>query len=205
MTHERRNVPIHVERLTESYRFDDEMAALLTQFQYCEDGITLTANEERPVPARAVNPATSTLKTIFTSRASLVFICYDERGHRMVNPIETALIQAIADAVATSTAARPDGGTAGPLGEGPAATKEGQRGSRHGQSGDDACDVSPGPSLGVVTPHNAQRGALETVLPGDVTANTVEKYQGGERDIIAVSATVSNPAFARREERFTFL
>jgi hypothetical protein len=35
-----------------------------------------------------------------------------------------------------------------------------------------------------------------------MTANTVEKYQGGERDIIAVSATVSDPEFARREERF---
>jgi len=35
-----------------------------------------------------------------------------------------------------------------------------------------------------------------------MTANTVEKYQGGERDVIAVSATVSDPEFARREERF---
>jgi superfamily I DNA and/or RNA helicase len=58
------------------------------------------------------------------------------------------------------------------------------------------------PSFGVVTPHNAQRGALETVLLDNTTANTVEKYQGGERDIIAVSATVSDPEFARREERF---
>jgi superfamily I DNA and/or RNA helicase len=56
--------------------------------------------------------------------------------------------------------------------------------------------------VGVVTPHNAQRGALDTVLPESVTANTVEKYQGGERDIIAVSATVSDPQFARNEEQF---
>lgn len=28
------------------------------------------------------------------------------------------------------------------------------------------------------------------------------KYQGGERDIITVSGTVSDPAFARREEEF---
>jgi superfamily I DNA and/or RNA helicase len=57
-------------------------------------------------------------------------------------------------------------------------------------------------SVGVVTPHSAQRGALATALPEPVTANTVEKYQGGERDIIAVSGTVSGPAFARREEEF---
>lgn len=57
------------------------------------------------------------------------------------------------------------------------------------------------PSVGVVTPHYAQRGALGIVLPDSVTANTVEKYQGGERDMIAVSATVSDPGFARKEER----
>jgi uncharacterized protein len=39
-------------------------------------------------------------------------------------------------------------------------------------------------------------------LDDTMTANTVEKYQGGERDVIAVSATVSDPEFARREERF---
>ena len=39
-------------------------------------------------------------------------------------------------------------------------------------------------------------------MPDRITANTVEKYQGGQRDIIAVSATVSEPEFARTEERF---
>jgi hypothetical protein len=31
---------------------------------------------------------------------------------------------------------------------------------------------------------------------------TVEKYQGRERDVITVSGTVSDPAFARHEDRF---
>jgi hypothetical protein len=57
-------------------------------------------------------------------------------------------------------------------------------------------------SVGVVTAHNAQRTALETVLPASITANTVEKCQGGERDIIAVSTTVSDPRFVRSEDRF---
>ncbi len=39
------------------------------------------------------------------------------------------------------------------------------------------------------------------VLPDDVIMNTVEKYHGGECDIIAVTGTVSDPEFARREER----
>lgn len=57
-------------------------------------------------------------------------------------------------------------------------------------------------TLGVVTPHNAQRGHLDDRLPDAVTCNTVERFQGDERDVMIVSATVSNPAFARRESRF---
>ena len=40
------------------------------------------------------------------------------------------------------------------------------------------------------------------MLPDTVTANTVERYQDGERGITAVSATVSDPQFARNEGRF---
>ncbi|SDK11550.1 AAA domain-containing protein [Halovenus aranensis] len=93
---------------------------------------------------------------------------------------------------------QPDGGATEPLSEGPAGSADSDRTMSDRQASDKR---RPTPSFGVVTPHNAQRGALESVLPKDVTANTVKKYQGGERDIIAVSATVSDPEFARREER----
>jgi hypothetical protein len=53
----------------------------------------------------------------------------------------------------------------------------------------------PAPSFGVVTPHNAQRGALDTRLPDDVTANTVEKYQAVGRD--------ADPAWAGPLGEFT--
>jgi hypothetical protein len=48
-------------------------------------------------------------------------ICYDERGNRMVNPIEATLVRAIAAAVGqpTLTLPRPDGGTGDFLDEGP--------------------------------------------------------------------------------------
>jgi len=183
-------LPMTVERLAESYRFDGEMARLLTQLQYQADGITLTAAENRPLPDRAIDAPTPGLATVFESDASLVFITYDERSHRMVNPIETTLIGALAGAVRTddSEATVPDGGTVGSYKE---------------EQTNRATTEDPGPlEFGVVTPHNAQRGALETALPASVTANTVEKYQGGERDVMAVSATVSDPEFARREEQF---
>ena len=191
--------PLRIEQLTESHRFDEELAQLLTQFQYCEDGIALTAAEPRPLTTRCVDAATTGQEAVFESGSSLVFVCYDDREHTMVNPIETALIDALASAVHHASPARPGGGASGPLGEGPTADANTSQAGGHEQP---VVGMDQPLSVGVVTPHNAQRGALDTVLPDTVTANTVEKYQGGERDIIAVSATVSDPQFARNEEQF---
>lgn len=64
-------------------------------------------------------------------------------------------------------------------------------------------------TAGIVTPHNAQRALLETELnkfnteitaPTDV--DTVERFQGGERDVIIVSATVSDKDYIETEEEF---
>jgi hypothetical protein len=188
--------PLRIEQLTESHRFDEELAQLLTQFQYRDDGITLTAAEPRPLPTHSVAPATPGQEAVFEADASLVFVCYDDREHTMVNPIETALIDALATAIQDEPTPCADGGVSGTLGEGPGPEPD------TSQTRDDRSALTEQPSVGVVTPHNAQRGALDTVLPDPVTANTVEKYQGGQRDIIAVSATVSDPQFARNEERF---
>jgi hypothetical protein len=189
---------IQMEQLTTSYRFDGELAALLTRFQYHRDDITLTAAESRPLPSSAYTAPTVGLEAVFASSSSLVFVCYDDRGHQMFNPIETTIIEAIATAVSPSTA-RADGGSAEAVGSDPAEPGPGEASMNDTRATDDA-DSSP--SFGVVTPHNAQRGALDMLLDDEMTANTVEKYQGGERDVIAVSATVSDPEFARREERF---
>lgn len=56
-------------------------------------------------------------------------------------------------------------------------------------------------SLGIVTPHNAQRGLLNTYLD-DVECETVERYQGGQRPVILVSATASDPDFVQVESEF---
>ena len=208
---------IPVERLTRSYRFDEELAAILTRLQYRADGITLTAAGDRPVP-RVAAP-TDGVQAVFDANASLVFVCYDDRGHRTVNPVETALIETIARTVASHQSnghahahPRPNGGPREPLAEGPSdrqspAADTAEDGPVHGAETaatppDPAPNAQKTPSVGVVTPHNAQRGALSQVLPEAHTANTVEKYQGGERDVMVVSGTVSDPEFARREEQF---
>ena len=207
MNGDHRAGPITIEQLTESHRFDEDLAALLTRFQYREDGINLTAAEPRPLPATAYKAPTVGLDAVFAESKSLVFVTYDDRGHQMVNPVESALTQAIVGAVSTDSVPS-QSGSASVTSVGDASsvadTSSDSSGADHPRDGtDDMASASTSkPSLGVVTPHNAQRGALETVLPDTVTPNTVEKYQGGERDIVVVCGTVSDPAFARNEEQF---
>lgn len=56
-------------------------------------------------------------------------------------------------------------------------------------------------SSGIVTPHNAQKGKLRVSCP-DSTVDTVERFQGGEKDIMFVSTTVSDPDHLSKEEDF---
>lgn len=198
MTIEGDNAVVPLVELTESYRFDSELAELLTRFQYHKDGIELTAAEPRPLPSSAYTAPTAGIEAVLGSSSSLVFVCYEDRENQMVNPIEVSLSEALGNAIHRSRA-RPDGG----LGKSPAGESTVARIPDPGVT-DTWTDGSQqaSPSFGVVTPHNAQRGALETRFSGEITTNTVEKYQGGERDVIAVSATVSDPEFARREEQF---
>jgi hypothetical protein len=61
-------------------------------------------------------------------------------------------------------------------------------------------------SIGIITPHNAQKGLLKNLLQddgrGDVRVDTVERYQGGEADFIIISSCVSDPDYVRTESEF---
>lgn len=57
--------------------------------------------------------------------------------------------------------------------------------------------------LGVVVPHRGQKFLLHERLPAYAQAiDTVERFQGGERDLIVVSATVSDREYAAAESDF---
>lgn len=57
--------------------------------------------------------------------------------------------------------------------------------------------------LGIVVPHRAQKALLASRLPAYREAiDTVERFQGGERDLIILSATVSDREFAESESGF---
>ena len=60
-------------------------------------------------------------------------------------------------------------------------------------------------SIGVITPHNAQKGLLKNLLSEgceNTRVDTVERYQGGEADCIIISSTVSDPDYVRSESDF---
>ncbi|MCJ7762330.1 DNA2/NAM7 family helicase [Candidatus Bathyarchaeota archaeon] len=59
--------------------------------------------------------------------------------------------------------------------------------------------------VGVITPHNAQKGLLKNMLSEgceNARVDTVERYQGGEADFIIISTTVSDPDYVRSESDF---
>jgi superfamily I DNA and/or RNA helicase len=63
----------------------------------------------------------------------------------------------------------------------------------------------PPESVGIVSPHNAQRGVLKNLLSQgyeNVRVDTVERFQGGENDLIIISSTVSDPDYVRTESDF---
>jgi uncharacterized protein len=55
---------------------------------------------------------------------------------------------------------------------------------------------------GIVTPHNAQKGRLNQRFRDAATIDTVERFQGGERDVMIISATASDPDYVRGEAEF---
>jgi len=60
-------------------------------------------------------------------------------------------------------------------------------------------------NVGVVTPHNAQKGLLRNLFAEDckdIRVDTVERYQGGEADFIIIASTVSDPDYVRSESDF---
>jgi hypothetical protein len=64
---------------------------------------------------------------------------------------------------------------------------------------------SPTDKVGIITPHNAQKGLLKNLLPEgskDTRVDTVERYQGGEADFIIISSCVSDPDYVRTESDF---
>ncbi len=69
----------------------------------------------------------------------------------------------------------------------------------------DQLGLDPINGIGVVVPHRAQKAAVRRQFPALAAADaidTVERFQGGERDVIIVLATASDPQYVLSEAAF---
>jgi hypothetical protein len=110
----------------------------------------------------------------------LVVVVHDEAECQMCNPFEQSLIEPVLRALADE--------------------------SKHSLNAEEG--------LGIVVPHRAQRAALQqsfpelcilnatTGMPMRSAIDTVERFQGGERTVIIVSATESDQAYLLASSKF---
>ena len=166
-------------QFAESFRLHAAMAEFLRQEVYRHDGIAYHSRQD----GRAAGPAASDddlVAAVLRPEYPLVVVVHDEAGSQVRNPFEQALIEPI-----LRTLADP---------------------ARYG------LDAEEG--LGIVVPHRAQRAALQQAfpelcvidpasgLPVRSAIDTVERFQGGERTVILVSATESDRAYLLASSEF---
>ena len=162
-------------QFAESFRLHADMAEFLRREVYQQDGIAYHSKRTALLPgATAADPF---LDAVLAPDHPLVVVVHDEATSQKRNPFEQRLIAPVLAALA--------------------------------DRGFDA-----GEGLGVVVPHRAQRAALQEAVPALTTrdpltgavvlsaVDTVERFQGGERTVIVVSATESDPAYLLAASEF---
>lgn len=158
-------------RFEESFRLHGAMAEFLRQEVYRHDGIPYHSRRRDVLPAHPIDDPF--VAAVLRPDYPLVVVTHGETDSQLRNPFEQSLVEPI-----VRTLADP---------------------ARYG------LDAENG--VGVVVPHRAQRAALQqafpelcvmdatTGLPGRSAIDTVERFQGGERTVVLVSATESDPAY----------
>ena len=159
-------------QFAESFRLHAAMAEFLRQEVYRHDGIAYHS-KKRDRAAGPPGRGRPGRRPCCDPDYPLVVVVHDEADSQVRNPFEQALIEPILRALADP--------------------------ARYGL---DAVD-----GLGIVVPHRAQRAALQQAfpelciidpasgLPVRSAIDTVERFQGGERTVILVSATESDRAY----------
>lgn len=162
-------------RFAESFRLHADMAEYLRHEIYRRDGIPYHSRKRDIVAT--VDGADAFVTAALTPEHPLVVVVHDEAASQRQNLFEQNLVARIMRALSRLYT-------------------------------DSVND------LGVVVPHRAQRAALQEALPmlverdadsGAVIGSaidTVERFQGGERKIIVVSATESDRAYVLASSKF---
>lgn len=166
-------------RLATSYRVPPQLADFLRHEIYQYDGIhyhSVQAEQMRMVDSRDAFVA-----AVLHPDYPIILIEHDEAGSRTRNLFEATLVTTILVPLIQA-------------------------------------DYDAHRGFGVVVPHRMQRATIKTLLRphlpvragtlfGDVEVagvDTVERYQGSERDVMIVSATESDSTYIRRNESFLF-
>jgi hypothetical protein len=165
-------------RFAESFRLHAAMAEFLRQEVYRHDGIAYHSKRNDVLPAHSLDD--DLVAAVLRPDYPLVVLTHDEADSQVRNPFEQALIEPVLRALADP--------------------------KRYGLGAEDG--------LGIVVPHRAQRAALQqsfpelciidaaTGLPARSAIDTVERFQGGERTVILVSATESDRAYLLASSEF---
>jgi hypothetical protein len=165
-------------QFAESFRLHAAMADFLREEVYRHDGITYFSRKKDLLPAG--QSTDEMVAAVLRPEYPLTVVVHDEAGSQVRNVYEQALIEPIIRVLAAEDGYRLD-------------AEEG---------------------LGVVVPHRAQRAALQQAFPqlcvfnatSDLPArsaiDTVERFQGGERTVILVSATESDLAYLLSSSEF---
>jgi len=165
-------------KFAESFRLHKDMAAFLRQEIYERDGIPYHSQKRKQL--KGIDNLDAFVNAVLDPTHPLVVVVHHEEGSQSRNAFEQTLITPILEALADPNGYNLD--------------------ARDG--------------LGVVVPHRAQRIALRQAFPGltaydpdtgEVIAegvDTVERYQGAEREVILVSATESDPQYLHASAAF---
>lgn len=165
-------------QFAESFRLHQAMAEFLRQEVYRHDGIAFFSKRQEILPLHAVEE--ELVAAVLQPEYPLVVVVHEEADSQVRNVYEQSLIEPI-----LRTLADP---------------------AKHGLGAEEG--------LGIVVPHRAQRAALQEAFPKlctlDPASNlpvrsaidTVERFQGGERTVILVSATESDRAYLLASSKF---
>jgi hypothetical protein len=160
----------------QSFRLDRDMAEFLRRTIYSRDGLSL--HSARDGRLRFASHADDFVTAALDPAYPLVVIVHDEASSQLRNDFERDLAAPLLAALHEAGYRVKDG-------------------------------------FGLVVPHRAQRAnlqdALRQALPGAenpdevaLAVDTVERFQGGERDAIIVSATESDPAYLLAAGKFLY-
>ena len=154
-------------KFTESFRLHADMAAFLGREIYQQDGIAFFSRRTAVLPT--FDHPDPFVSRVLAPEYPLIVVVHDEAASQTRNPFEAQLIAPVLEALADA----------------------------------ETYALDPFDGLGVVVPHRAQRALLREAIPcltitdpvsGTVavsSVDTVERFQGGERDAIVVSTTES--------------